>query len=424
MKLKSTARVAVALSVAVAATLSGCSSSATTGGPTTITLWNGFAGTENAALTKLIDQYWTPSHPDIKVTVQGEKTPEAMLTAMTGGDSPDVVIAASSETPTLWYHSGAIEDLTPLANSMGSDLTDDVVDAALQWGKTGDTTFALPFVDYNWGIFYNKTMFADAGLDPDRPPTTIDELTADAKALTTISTDGSIEQLGWLPVSNEGSAIALSMAFGAKFVDADGQPTIDDPGIEKALTWDSQLAASFGSDKVQAFTSGFTQGDNPFALGKAAIYIEGSWGASMLKDSGIDFGYASIPASDPAFADSNPVGTNPIVIPKATQHKDAAEEFARFLATDPDLSGAFSAAISNVPQVKSVLDTFSTDPATVFFAKLTDSPNARAWAPVPYAQEYINQILDVIGRIYSAGDDVTATLKDAETALKNTASQY
>ena len=385
--------------------------------PVTITLWQGFAAGETKALDSMIAKYWAPSHPNIKVKVVGEKTAQAMLTAMSGGDSPDVVMSTDSESPGLWFKKNAITDLSDLAAQIKGDLDGKVVPAARAWGVQDGKVFALPFVDYDWALFYNKKMFKDAGLDPEKPPASIADLEAAAKKLTKVDSSGNISQLGWLPLHDEWTAISLSMAFGAKFVDGAKKPTLNEPAIKQALTWDSNLAKSFDLKKVAAFTSGFTKGDNPFALGKAAMYIDGCSQATMLKDSKIDFGVAAVPASDPAFARSTNIGTNPIVIPRAAPHLAAAKEFAKFMTLNAPLTADFSNTISNLPHLTDQLTTFTKDEPTKFLATLSASPNARAWAPVPYARIYADQLVSVVDEVYNGGGDVGSALDKAQKSL-------
>ncbi|GAA3227300.1 extracellular solute-binding protein [Dactylosporangium siamense] len=422
------ARGLLAALVATTTVLAGCSAGGDAGlgtadKPVTITLWEGFADGETTALRDMIAKYWTPTHPNIKVEVVGDKNAQAMLTAMSGGDAPDVVMSTDSESPALWFHNNAILDLSDLAAEIKGDLDAKAVPAARAWGEQNGKVFALPFVDYDWGVFYNKELFKQAGLDPDKPPATITELEAAARKLTKVDAGGNITQLGWLPLHDEWSAINLGMAFGATFVDGN-KPAISQPAVRDAITWDANLARSYDLKKVAAFTSGFTKGDNPFALGKVAMYIDGCWQATMLKDSKIDFGVMSIPASDPAHAGATDVGTNPIVIPRAAHNQKAAKEFAKFMTLNADLAGDFSNKISNLPHLTGPLTTFTTDGPTKFLATLSTSKNARAWAPVPYARMYADQLAAVVDQVYNGGADVGQALDKAQQTLTDQAKQF
>ncbi len=424
-------RRAASLAAAIAlvpamSSLALCQTAAAAAKPVTLTVWEGFAPSETTALNEMVAKYWTPSHPGIKINMVGSKTQQAMLIAMSGGESPDLVISGDSESPSLWYHEGAILNLTPLASQIQAQLRKEMVPASTEWGEEGNVTFALPFVDYNWGLFYNKALFKAAGLNPNEPPTTTQEVAVDAKKLTKYGSNGDIVQLGWMPVHDQWTALNLAMNFGAQFVGADGMPTLNSSGMNAALTWDSNLAKSFGLQKVENFISGFTNGDNPFALGKVGMYIDGCWQAAMLPAQApkLDFGVGAIPASSPKYLGANDVGTNPIVVPKASSHVQQAEQFAVFLSLNQAIAANFSNDISNLPHIKSEVTSFTKDPRTLFFAKLSEDSLARAWAPVPYAEIYLTQLLNAVGQIYNNGANVSSTLAGAEQDLMGQAQQY
>jgi multiple sugar transport system substrate-binding protein len=136
----------------------------------TITMWHGFNAHEVDFLKAIVDKYWTPTHPNIKVVTEGNKDNNMILTAMSGGDSPDLVMSGSSEAITLWASQGAILDLTPAIEPVKAQLESEQVAAGLQWVMFNGKYYGLPFVNYNWGLYYNKDLFTAAGLDPNTPP--------------------------------------------------------------------------------------------------------------------------------------------------------------------------------------------------------------------------------------------------------------
>jgi multiple sugar transport system substrate-binding protein len=398
------------------------------GGPVvTITFWHGFNAHEVDFLNGIIAKYWTPTHPNIKVVTTGNKSNDDMLTAMSGGDSPDVIMGGSSEVATLWASQGAIIDLTSAIQPIKAQLESEDVPAGLEWGMYQGKYYALPFVNYNWGLYYNKDLFTAAGLDPNKPPTTVDELKADAIKLTKVDASGNITQLGWMPLNDEWRALNFIMNQGGKFYDpTTGAPTFNDPNIVSAFQWDLDLQNTFGLSKVTAFTTGFNQGDNPFQLGKVAMYIDGCWNPEFFKLNApnLHYGVAAIPYSDPKYANANDLGTNPIMIPVASKHQKEAMEFAIFFATNKDIAREFSAEISNLPQITSELTTFTQDPNTQFFAQLSTSANAAAWAPVPYSQKYLDEMTSAIGQMYNSGVAPKDALDAAQQILLQDAKGY
>jgi multiple sugar transport system substrate-binding protein len=400
---------------------------AASGDVVTLNFWHGFNAHEVEFLAKIIDKYWAPTHPNIKIVSTGNKSNDDILTAMSGGDSPDVAMSGSSEAVTLWASQGAIIDLTPAVEPVKGQLESEQVPAGLQWVMYNGKYYGLPFVNYNWGLFYNKDLFKEAGLDPNSPPKTLDELKAYAQKLTKVDSSGNITQLGWMPISDPWRAMNFLLNSGGAFYDPKtSAPTFNSANNVAAFQWDIDLAKVYGLDKVIAFTTGFTQGDNPFQLGKVAMYIDGCWNPEFFKLNApkLNYGVAAIPYSDPKYANASNLGTNPLVIPVASKHQKEAMEFALFLAMNKDIAREFSAEISNIPQIKSELSTFTTNPETKFFADLSTSPNSVAWAPVPYSQKYIDEMTSAIGDMYNKGAAPQEALDAAQKIVEQDAKDY
>jgi multiple sugar transport system substrate-binding protein len=385
----------------------------------TLKFWNGFNAAEVDSLGQMVDKYWTPMHPNIQIDMLGEQSPESILTAISGGEPPDVAILWDAAPVTLWARQGAIMDLTPQVEAAGLDMESIFVPAGLDWVTYDGKYYGLPFVNFNYGFYWNKALFREAGLDPDTPPETIAELEEYARKLTVVDDSGNITQLGWMPV-NGSFWIDLAMAFGGNWYDPEtGTVTGNDPKNVEAFEWDLALADEFGLEKVTNFTSGFmAEGNNPFFLGKVAMSIEGCWNVAFIKEYApdLEYGVAAVPAADPAYAESNGVGTNPIIIPNGVAHPEEAWEFALFLATNVDVSQGFADLVSNIPQVSAAVEGFSTDPNTQFFAELSNSPNARAWYPLPVAAQCDDELGAAVEKMYTG----QATPQDAlDTAQKN-----
>jgi multiple sugar transport system substrate-binding protein len=386
----------------------------------TLKFWHGFNAHEVEVLDDMIAKYWTPSHANIKIESKGETAPEAMLTAMSGGTSPDVCILWDPSPVTLWARQGAIMDLTPYIDKSDLDMSQ-FVPAAAAWTQYKGAYYGLPFVDFNYGFYWNKAMFREAGLDPEKPPATIAELETYARALTKKDDAGKILQLGWLGNGTD-QFIEVALAFGGRFYnEADGRITANDPKVVEALEWDLGLAKEFGLTEVSNFQSGFSgeEGDNPFFLGKVAMTIDGVWQIEFIKRYApdLEYGVAPMPATDPAYAKSNNVMTNPIVIPKGTKYPQEAWEFAQWLATDPNVSQEFAKLVANIPQLKSVLSTYTTDPNAQVFLDLSNSPNARAWAPLPVVSFYYDELDNAVSSAFAGQGEPQALL---DTATQNT----
>lgn len=403
--------------VLVAALVISCSPPAQPAKEVTLEFWHGFNAHEVEILGQMIDKYWAPSHPNIKIHSKGETGPDAILTAMSGGTPPDVSILWDPNSVTLWARQGAIMDLTPFIEKSKMDMGQ-FVPAALAWTQYKGHYYALPFVDFNYGFYWNKALFREAGLDPNKPPTTIAELEECARKLTKKDDTGKILQLGWLATSTD-PFIEIALAYGGRFHDPDkGLITANDPKIVDALNWDVGLAKEFGLTEVANFSAGFTgeEGNNPFFQGKAAMTIDGVWQVEFIKRyaPNLEYGVAPMPAADPAYAKSNNVMTNPIIVPKGTKHPQEAWEFASWLASDPNVSKDFAKLVANEPQLKSALSGYTSDPNVQVFLDLSNSPNARAWAALPVTSFYYDELNNAVSAVFAGQTDPKAAL-DAVT---------
>ena len=395
----------------------------------TLEFWIGFGEGDAEHLTELFNEYWAPTHPNIKINITHTKHRQEMLTAMAGGDSPDLVLSEATESIALWATQGAILDLTPALEPYIEQLEAEEVATGLQWVKFDGKYYGLPFVNFNMGFYWNKDLFIEAGLDPEVPPTTVDELREYAEILTKFDDDGNITQLGWMPmVGDTYRSLAYVLNFGGQFYDPDTlAPTINNPNIVEAFQWDLDTANIFGLDKVIAFTTGLnTAGTNGFQMGKVAMAIEGCWNPQFyaLYAPELNYGVSATPYSDEAYYMANALGTNPLAVPVASPHPDEATEFAIWLTLNKDIAREFSGMVWNFPQLTSELETFSTDPNAMFFAEMSNSPNAVAWAPVPYAEQYVDELLTALGDMYNRGLSAQEALDAAQKILEDIAAPY
>jgi len=379
----------------------------------TLVFWNGFNAHEVESLNQMIEKYWTPTHPNIKIQAKGEVGPDQILTAVSGGETVDVAILWDPTPVMTWANQGALLDLTSYVQSQNAKMEDIFIPAGLEWVKMADGRyFGLPFVNFNRGFYWNKDLFRKAGLDPETPPKDMDQLAEYARKLTIVE-NGEIKQLGWAINQDPSAVIELALNFGGNFYDkATGDITTTDPKILQAVNWDVNLAKEFDLAKVNTFVAGFTgQGNDPFLLGQLAMTIGGCWNVTFYEKSGtiIDYGVGPLPVADPALQKSNEVETNPIVVMKSTKHPDQAYEFAWFLASNPDVSREFAGLVSNLPQVKAAMKGFSAEPKTMVFVDLSNSPNARGWAPVPVSAFYATEWTTAVQSIYTS----QATPEDA-----------
>jgi multiple sugar transport system substrate-binding protein len=122
-------------------------------------------------------------HPNI--TVVGKDAfpcivPETFQAKLAGGEMEDLYYVYYTDVQKI-IAAGQAADITPYVGSVAelSNMRPDVLSVF----KTGDKIYGIPRTNYSTGLVYNRKLFTQAGLDPDSPPKTWDEVRADAKKI-------------------------------------------------------------------------------------------------------------------------------------------------------------------------------------------------------------------------------------------------
>ena len=145
-------------------------------------------------------------------------------------------------------------------------------------------------------VFYNKTLFAAAGITDF--PQTWDEWRAAATQLTLDADgDGTPEQYGLALPDHDTVANGLwpTLFYGAggEIVEDADTAVIDSDANREALEY---WVSAIQDDKISPTGLDGIGADELFSSGKAAMHVGGPWMASIATDSGIDYGIAAVPA--------------------------------------------------------------------------------------------------------------------------------
>ncbi|MGD8702272.1 MAG: ABC transporter substrate-binding protein [Desulfosarcina sp.] len=206
-------------------------------------------------------------------------------------------------------------------------------------GRTADKTWGIPFQRSTIVMYYNKDAFKAAGLDPDKPPATWDEMVAMGKKLT--KPDGSqwgamIPSTGY-PYWMFG---ALTMQNGQVLMNGDGDTTyFDDPAVIGALTFWKDLGNNHGVMPKGTIEWGTLRQN--FLEGKTAIMWHSTGNLTAVKNNAtFNFGVAMLPASKRR---GTPTGGGNFYIFKKTtpEERKAAMRLIKFM-TSPERSAEWS----------------------------------------------------------------------------------
>ncbi|MDT7841473.1 ABC transporter substrate-binding protein [Streptomyces justiciae] len=155
---------------------------------------------------------------------QDPKTFDAKLA---GGQMEDVFYTYFTDAKHV-VDIGQAADLTPYVKELKSY---DTIQQQLRDIYTVDgKIYGIPRTGYSMGLIYNKKLFAKAGLDPEQPPTTWEELRADAKKIAALG-DGTVGYADYSAQNQGGWHFTAELySQGGDVVSADGKKaTIDTP---------------------------------------------------------------------------------------------------------------------------------------------------------------------------------------------------
>jgi multiple sugar transport system substrate-binding protein len=341
-------------------TQSGAGSSTTSHEPVTITLWNGFTERELGVIKQAVADFHG-SHPWITVKVVGGVNDDKIIAAIRGGNAPDVAQSFTADNTGLFCSSGGWIDLKPYMDK--SKIDAGMFPQAVQtYTEYQGKRCALPMLADTYGLYYNKDLFAKAGITS--PPKTMSELTEAAKKLTVRDGD-SFKVVGFDPAQGfyENAPAHYGPLFGAAWVDGDNKSVISkQPGWVEFMNWQKGLIDFYGFDKLRRWQAG--AGDefsaqNAFERGKLAMAIDGEYRTAFIKAEHpkLNYGTAPMPVADshPELYGAGYVTGNIVGIPKGAKNKDAAWELVKYLTTDEHALSVLSNGLRNVPTTTSSL---------------------------------------------------------------------
>ena len=147
--------------------------------PVEITYWHSFPRENERLITEITDAF-NASQNDVKVKLVNQTSYGDTLTAFRAAygkaDSPDFVLLEDKETQQM-IDSQAVIPAQACVDADNYDMSD-FLPRVTDYFTVEDTLWPMPFNVSNPVLYYNRAMFTAAGLDPDKPPTTLDEITA------------------------------------------------------------------------------------------------------------------------------------------------------------------------------------------------------------------------------------------------------
>jgi len=322
---------------------------------------------------------WAAKNPQysVKAIYAGNyvETTTKALTAANAGKPPHVAVLLAIDIFTL-VEEDVIVAISDIANSpeektwldgfYKSFMADTMLDGKI---------YAVPFQRSTPVLYYNKDAFVEAGLDPNTPPATWDEMIEMGKKLTKKDANGNVTQWGTripsLGLAGAWLYSGLVFSNGGELSSDDGiNVMLDTPEAVGALEFLQKLSA----EGVMA-SGGISWGDTPkaFVDGKAAtIWTSTGNLAFVNKNAEFDWGVGFMPGGKGPGA---PVGGGNFYIFKDidAEHQAAALDFVKFM-TSPESAAKWAIATGYIaPRA----DTWETPAMKAYVARLPQALVAR-----------------------------------------------
>ncbi len=299
-----------------------------------LTYWHGW--TEQwQEMTQAVCDGFNAKNPGIEASqtlAPGGDLIAKLLSSVAAGNPPDVItIYSAINIPSLVEQKA----LVPMSEADLPAARDWFHPAVLDLGTYNGKVWGLSYWQQTSCIGWNKRAFSEVGLDPNKPPTSIDELDAMAEKLTKQEGD-QIIRMGHMPANHW----TWAAVWDAKLYDETNRKvTANDPKMIDMFKWMASYSKKYDVKRVAAFEQGLASERagtlDPFLSGRIAIHeIGGAWKLGDFRkyatDEGFEFGIIPAP---------NPPGMTGVatysygdftVVPIGTKYPDAAWKFVKY----------------------------------------------------------------------------------------------
>jgi multiple sugar transport system substrate-binding protein len=324
----STAPSAAAASTAPAASPSAAAVNACGDAPVTLNVWGGYP--EVDAVYKLAGENFKKIHPNVDFTVFSTDLrgfEQKLTTALPTKTAGDVVVRTTNFLARFIDQSL----LAPLPDDLKAFVTGGAYDPAIVADNTySNNNWGVPLFIGTAGLYYNTDMLTQAGIAA--PPTSMDEIIADAKKLAAVDASGAVTRSGLsLRLSGQGSGVAekfwiLLLQYGRTLIKETSpgkwQADYNGPeGVKLFQMYVDFLKSNVDSLNVASDAAGFETGATAMFLREAWVIPEIATKAPTLVGhyQTISPPVGSLVTSEAAF------------VPAASPNAACAWEFIRFL---------------------------------------------------------------------------------------------
>lgn len=392
----------------ILAAVGSCDEEKPHGSQVTITYWEKWTGFEADAMREVVSDF-NASQNRIFVNYSAvSQIDRKLMLATAGGVPPDVAGVYARMLP-VYAENNALTPLDKMAASSGI-ARESYIDVFWQMCNYRGHLWALPSTPASTALIWNKKLFREAGLDPERAPQSLAELEQFNEKLVKRRPDGSLQSIGHLPEEPGWWDTMWGYWFGGRLWDGDKSITANSPENIAAYQWVESYPKRFGAHDLLTFHDAFgnfASPQNPFFTGRVAMVLQGVWIYNFIEKyapAGFEWGVAPFPSADPEHLKNvTIVESDALVIPAGAKHPREAFEFIKYVNSQGPME-KLCLAQRKFPPLRECSAGFlqkHPNPHIRDFIELAKSPNAR-WVPqLTTWTEYAEDMGIAVNRIWS-----------------------
>jgi len=386
------------------------------GGGGDLEMWERSGG--NAPMVDALVAAWNEAEPDRQINltyIPHEQMVPKLAQAIASGDVPDLMGLDLIYGP-QFASAGQLEDITDL---IGEDpLLETIPEGHRSVATWEDRLYGVPLYADVSLLFWNKELFRQAGLDPETPPTNLQEIHDMAAQITELG-DGNYGY--YLPGNCSGCNIftfaPLIWASGGKIEAAEcGDEALTGDNIAEVLAWARMMHQEGHIDAAAQAETGETFAE-VFGSGKVGIMGTGNFNVALAKEQNpdIDLGVTVLPGLESGTSASF-AGGDIVTVPKGSDRVDDAVDFMKFILSD-DIQVNQYAQLGNMTTRSDMADNQDEDVA--------DTAQALPIAQTPYTLTFFEQInspqspwLQMLQRVYYSDEDIDQIIAETKEEME------
>ena len=402
-----------------------------------VTLWTQQTDIYLQAQQHIVDKF-NASH---KVQAKVVAVPSAsvtdvskLLTAVRGGTGPDCYMLDRFTVPQQ-AATGTLEPLSQFV-SKESDLPGQYLDYAWKEVVFKNKPYALPFDTDVRGLYYNKSMLRQIGINPSdldisKGPITVDRMHDINVAANQTAANGNYTRVGVVPWFSQGLGYTWGFIFGGSFANLGKcQLTPTNHGVVQGYQFIYNWAKEFGPQKLASFVSAYAPlnappATDPFFVGRTALEFTGDWQIAAIQKyvPSLDYGITYQPVPKAGNKPSTWSGGFSLVIPQGAKNPEGAWELMRYMC---GIEGQryYTTNTSHLPTWKALVSNKSLFNAAhqIFVDHML--PITRSRPPLPVGAKYFDELQSALSAVELNSQQPAEALQAVGTAVSPQLQHY